>query len=91
MFFRLVLRKEKRKMLVTSSEGYIIFDQFTQYKGQKRKKNLLLCTVIEGRVGIQSLSRLLLDQLDQCATNVLGSSIFGQASTESCGFGVNVF
>ena len=36
MLLRLALGKEKLKTLVTSSELYLVFDKFTQYKGQKK-------------------------------------------------------
>ena len=42
VLFRLVLGKEKLKNLVTISELYLLFDQFTQYKGKKRKKITLI-------------------------------------------------
>ena len=42
MLFRLVLGKEKLIILVTSLELYLVFDQFTQYKEQKKKTDLLL-------------------------------------------------
>ena len=37
MLFHLVLEKEKLNTFVTSSEPYIVFDQFIQYKEQKKK------------------------------------------------------
>ena len=35
-------RKEKQKTLMTSSELYLVFDQFTQYKGQEKPYFILL-------------------------------------------------
>ena len=84
MLFRLVLGKEKLKTLVTSSELYLVFDQFTQYKGQKKPYLLLLWTVVGGRVGNQAWQEFCCVWCSWCATSVLGSWVFGQASMKSC-------
>ena len=52
MLFRLGLGKENLTILVTSLELYLAFDQFTQFKEQKKKNNLLLLwTKVGFRVG----------------------------------------
>ena len=72
-------------MLVTSSELYLVFDQFTQKKGQKKKKNYFYCgPLLEvEQVTKPGKSSIVFGQR-WCATSVLGSQVFRQALMESC-------
>ena len=55
VLFRLYLKKGKTgNFVVTSSELYLCFDQFTQYQVQKKTYLLVFLTVVGGKVNHQS-------------------------------------
>ena len=60
MLFRLVLGKEKFYPLVTSLELYLVFDQFTQYMGQKNPTYFYCELWLEVECRLPSLAKVLL-------------------------------
>ena len=78
----MVLGKEKLKTLVTSSELYLVFDQFFNTR-DRNPYILLVWTVVGGTEVPKPGNSSVVFGSSLCATSVLGGKVFGQASMES--------
>ena len=76
--------KERKKLKILVQSYIFFFNPFTQYKGQKNPIYFycVLWLQVE-QVTKPGKSYVVLGQ-SWCATSVLGSQVFGQASIESC-------
>ena len=86
MLFSLVLRREKLKVLVASSDLYIFFfiNLLNTGDGKKNPINFYCRPWLEGEWFTKPNKSSFMFDYSLCVMSVLGSQVFGQASRESC-------